>query len=83
MSLTEARTNVLIRVFISVTTIAATSDIGVSSAFQLWSEAWGSALQLLSNVAILMVVGAVGLRVQRQIWQRISRHLATAEPHHG
>ena len=68
--------------FISVTTIAATSDIGVSSAFQLWSEARGSALQLLSNVSILRAVSAVGLRVQRQIWQRISRRLATAELHH-
>src|SRR5436309_86614 len=83
VSLAEASTNALIGVVISVVTIPATSDIGVSSAFQEWSEAWGSAVQLLSDVSILMAVGPVGLLVQRQIPQRTSRCLATVEPHHG
>ena len=45
VSLVEARTGELIGVFISVTTIPAAADIGVSIAFQDWSEALGSLIQ--------------------------------------
>jgi Domain of unknown function (DUF389) len=41
VSLTEARSSTLMGVFISVTTIPAASDIGVSLAFGSGSEAWG------------------------------------------
>jgi uncharacterized hydrophobic protein (TIGR00271 family) len=68
VSLVEARGNTLIGVFISVTTIPAAADIGVSSAFGLWKEARGSLVQLLLNLAILLVVGAVGLQLQRRFW---------------
>ena len=73
VSLVEARTGALIGVFISVTTIPAAADIGVSAAFEDWHEAGGSLIQLLLNVAILMVVGAVGLVVQQRLWRRIGR----------
>ena len=45
VSLTQARAGALIGVFISVTTIP------VSAAFGSWSEAGGSALQLVLNVS--------------------------------
>jgi len=70
VSLTEARANALIGVFISVTTIPAAADLGLSIAFGEWSEAGGALLQLVLNVVILIVVGAAGLRVQRRIWGR-------------
>jgi uncharacterized hydrophobic protein (TIGR00271 family) len=70
VSLTEARAGALIGVFISVTTIPAAADIGVSLAFGLWHEAGGSAEQLLLNVVLLIVVGAGGLGTQRAIWPR-------------
>jgi uncharacterized hydrophobic protein (TIGR00271 family) len=70
VSLTEARTNALIGVFISVTTIPAAADVGVSLAYGSPGEAWGSTLQLLLNVALLLVVGAAGLALQRRIWTR-------------
>src|SRR5215469_281663 len=70
VSLTEARANALIGVFISVTTIPAAASIGVSMAYSSWSEARGSLLQLLLNVVLLIVVGAAGLRTQRMIWRR-------------
>jgi uncharacterized hydrophobic protein (TIGR00271 family) len=70
VSLTEARASTLIGVFISVTTIPAAADVGLSMAFEEWSEAGGAFLQLLANVVILIVVGAVGLAVQRRIWGR-------------
>jgi len=71
VSLTESRANALIGVFISVTTIPAAADIGVSLAFSSWDEARGSALQLLLNVILLIVVGAAGLATQRALWRRI------------
>ena len=57
-------------IFISVTTIPAAADIGLSVAFGSWSEAGGSALQLLLNVVLLIVVGAGGLSAQRAFWAR-------------
>jgi uncharacterized hydrophobic protein (TIGR00271 family) len=80
VSLTEARSSTLIGVFISVTTIPAASDIGVSVAFGSWHEAWGSALQLLLNVTVLTAVAVIGLPVQRAIWHRIARRAATSSP---
>jgi uncharacterized hydrophobic protein (TIGR00271 family) len=69
VSLTEARANALIGVFISVTTIPAAASVGVSIAYSSWSEARGSFLQLLLNVVLLIAVGAAGLRTQRAIWR--------------
>ena len=80
VSLTEARSRTLIGVFISVTTIPAASDIGVSLAFGNGSEAWGSALQLLLNVSVLALVAIAGLPAQRVLWQRISRRSVAAPP---
>ena len=75
VSLTQARANALIGVFISVTTIPAAASIGVSIAFSSWGEARGSALQLLLNVVVLIVAGAGGLTAQRRIW-----HWHTSRP---
>jgi uncharacterized membrane protein len=69
VSLTEARAAALIGVFISVTTIPAAADTGLSIAYASWSEARGSALQLLLNVTVLIAIGALGLRLQRIIWR--------------
>ena len=70
VSLTEARAGALIGVFISVTTIPAAADLGLSLAYSSWSQARGSAFQLVLNVTVLMVVGALVLRLQRIIWGR-------------
>jgi uncharacterized membrane protein len=78
VSLVEARTGALIGVFISVTTIPAAADIGVSTAFQQWPEARGSVVQLLLNVVILIVVGTAGLVVQRRFWRHLSRRARVA-----
>jgi hypothetical protein len=67
-------------VFISVTTIPAASDIGVSLAFGSDSEAWGSALQLLLNVTVLAAVAIAGLPMQRALWQKITRRASAGPP---
>jgi uncharacterized hydrophobic protein (TIGR00271 family) len=69
VSLTESRANALIGVFISVTTIPAAAALGLSLAYQDWGRSLGSFLQLLLNVVLLILVGAVALRVQRLIWR--------------
>jgi uncharacterized hydrophobic protein (TIGR00271 family) len=73
VSLAESRSATLIGVFISVTTIPAASDIGVSLAFGSGHEAAGSAAQLLLNVTVLALVAVVGLPAQRGMWRRIER----------
>jgi uncharacterized hydrophobic protein (TIGR00271 family) len=79
VSLTESRANALIGVFISVTTIPAAADMGLSAAYGSWSEARGSTFQLLLNVVVLVAVGAVGLRLQRSVWRhRTARSAARA-----
>jgi uncharacterized hydrophobic protein (TIGR00271 family) len=74
ISLTEARASTLIGVFISVTTIPAAADMGVSVAFGNGQEALGSFEQLLLNVALLAAVAAVGIPAQRAIWHRATSH---------
>ena len=69
VSLTEARAGALIGVFISVTTIPAAADIGLSVAFQSWRAARGSTFQLLLNVVLLILIGALALGVQRLVWR--------------
>jgi uncharacterized membrane protein len=73
VSLTEARANALIGVFISVTTIPAAAALGLSVAYGSWGRAGGSALQLLLNVGLLILVGAAALRAQRLIWRPRAR----------
>lgn len=73
VSLSEARTSALLGVFISVTTIPAAADIGVSCAFSAWPEAWGSLLQLLLNIVVLVLVGTGTLKCQRAIWRRVAQ----------
>jgi uncharacterized hydrophobic protein (TIGR00271 family) len=84
VSLTESRANALIGVFISVTTIPAASDMGLSAAYGSWKEARGSTFQLLLNVVLLIAVGVWGLRLLRTVWRhritRAARAAARARP---
>jgi uncharacterized hydrophobic protein (TIGR00271 family) len=79
ISVTESRSSALIGVFISVTTIPAAADIGVSLAFGSGSEAWGSTLQLLLNVTVLTAVTIAGLPTQRALWRRAAHRRANRE----
>ncbi|MEU8793749.1 DUF389 domain-containing protein [Streptomyces sp. NPDC048643] len=81
ISLTEAKTSALLGVFISVTTIPAAADIAVSVAFSSGSEAWGSFVQLMVNIVVLIVVGTATLRCQRAVWRRVAlRRAGTHRP---
>jgi uncharacterized hydrophobic protein (TIGR00271 family) len=77
VAVTLFRAGTLVGVFISVTTIPAAADIGVSAAFGGWREVRGSTLQLLLNVGLLIIVGALTLRAQRHLWRNWSARAGT------
>ena len=68
VSVTESRSGTLIGVFISVTTIPAAAHSAVAMVFRSWNEALGSLEQLLLNIFILIVVGAITLTAVRWFW---------------
>ncbi|KQM81957.1 DUF389 domain-containing protein [Agromyces sp. Leaf222] len=76
LSLTTSKSSALVGVFISITTVPAVGTIGLTLAVGAWDEAWSAFLQLLVNVAGLMVAGVATLWVQLHVGRRIGRRLA-------
>jgi uncharacterized hydrophobic protein (TIGR00271 family) len=72
LSVTSARSGALIGVLISVTTVPAAANAAVALAYGVPSEAGGSFLQLLINLAAIVAAGVVTLYVQRLWWRRVS-----------
>lgn len=79
LSLTTAKSGVLVGVFISVTTIPAVGTFAVSLACGVWTEAWSALAQLGLNLLGLLLAGTATLRIQRLVWQ----HVATSTRHRG
>lgn len=76
LSLTTAKSGALIGVLISVTTIPAAANIGLSVAYEDWSTWRGSMAQLAINVAAILAAGVLTLFVQRLLYRRRRlRHL--------
>lgn len=76
MSLTSQKSGALIGVLISVTTIPAAANIGVSAGYADWSSWRGSQIQLVANISMLLVAGIATLAAQRQLYvRRRKRHL--------
>lgn len=73
LSLTSAKAGTLVGVLISVTTIPAAANAAVALAYGVRNEAAGSALQLVINLAAIVVAGVLTLLVQRLIWHRPAR----------
>jgi uncharacterized hydrophobic protein (TIGR00271 family) len=70
LSLTSAKAGTLVGVLISVTTIPAAANAAVALAYGVREEAVGSALQLVINIAAIVVGGVLTLAVQRVAWRR-------------
>ncbi|MDR6867053.1 putative hydrophobic protein (TIGR00271 family) [Microbacterium resistens] len=73
LSLTTAKSSALVGVFISITTVPAVGTIGLTLAVGAWDEALGSAVQLLVNIAGLLIAGVVTLFVQLHLGRWIGR----------
>ncbi|MFJ4230838.1 DUF389 domain-containing protein [Cellulosimicrobium cellulans] len=81
LSLTTSKSAALVGVFISITTVPAVGAIGLTLAVGAWDEALGAGVQLLVNVAGLLVAGVVTLFVQLHLGRRLGRRrLLRARP---
>ena len=69
LSQTAGRTNALVGVFISVTTVPAAGDFALSLAVGAWDQLPGSAAQLGINLAGMTLAGVITLVVQRMLWR--------------
>jgi len=84
LSLTTAKSSVLVGVLISVTTIPAAANVGVAAAYQDWSTVGGAALQLGVNLLAIFVSGLITLTIQRRIYMaRRRRHLGDPSRRHA
>jgi uncharacterized hydrophobic protein (TIGR00271 family) len=73
LSLSTSKSGALIGVLISVTTIPAAANIGVTAAYGDWDNFGGSAAQLAINMASILLAGTVTLAVQRLLYARRRR----------
>jgi uncharacterized hydrophobic protein (TIGR00271 family) len=71
LSLTASKSGALVGVFISVTTVPAAADIGVSLALGVGTKAAGAATQLGINLTGILVAAIATLWVQRAVWRRV------------
>jgi uncharacterized hydrophobic protein (TIGR00271 family) len=76
ISLTSTKSGALIGVLVSVTTIPAAANIGVSAALANWADWRGAMLQLSINLTAIVFSGVLTLFVERVMYERRrSRHL--------
>jgi uncharacterized hydrophobic protein (TIGR00271 family) len=73
LSLTSAKSGALVGVFISVTTVPAAADMGLSLALESWTELRSAATQLGINLLGILGAAVVTLAVQRAVWRRVPR----------
>ena len=78
LSLTTAKSGALIGVLISVATLPAAADVGISAAFGDWEATGGAAAQLGVNVASIIFAGVMTLEVQRAAYRRRRRRRGNA-----
>jgi uncharacterized hydrophobic protein (TIGR00271 family) len=73
LSLSTAKSGALIGVLISVTTIPAAANVGVSVAYADWPSFRGSVGQLAVNLGAILLAGTATLAVQRAGYRRRRR----------
>ncbi len=70
VSLTAAKSGALVGVLISVTTIPAAANVAVALAYGDLGQARGSSVQLVVNLAGIVLAGTLTLLVQQHAWRR-------------
>ena len=71
LSLTTAKSTALVGVFISVTTVPAVGTIALALGSGVWSEVLPALVQLLTNLAGIVVAGTFTLLVLKLVWRRV------------
>ena len=72
LSLTSAKSGALVGVLISVTTVPAAANLAVALAYRVGEEAAGSALQLVINLAGLVLAGTLTLLLKQRFGRQPS-----------
>ncbi|HET9874062.1 MAG TPA: DUF389 domain-containing protein [Propionibacteriaceae bacterium] len=84
LSQTAGRSNALVGVFISVTTVPAAGDIALSLALGASGHLLGAAAQLGINLFGMTIAGVTTLLIQRALWKtrsiRIGSHQTAEQP---
>jgi len=75
LSLSTSKSGALIGVLISVTTIPAAANVGVSAAYRDWESFRGSLGQLGVNLSAILLAGTTTLAVQRMLYVRRRRRV--------
>ncbi|MFE5209583.1 DUF389 domain-containing protein [Streptomyces sp. NPDC056600] len=70
LSLTSAKSGALVGVAISVTTVPAAANAAVAFEYDFYGQAWGSSLQLMVNLAGIVLAGTLTLLLQKWLWNR-------------
>ncbi|MSX02821.1 MAG: DUF389 domain-containing protein [Actinobacteria bacterium] len=70
LSVTLGKAGALVGVAVSITTIPAAADIGLSLSYGEWGAMEGAALQLAVNIASLLVAASLMLAFQRRNFKR-------------
>jgi uncharacterized hydrophobic protein (TIGR00271 family) len=78
LSLTAGRTNALVGVFISVTTVPAAGNLALALALWVPAEMAGASAQLGVNLAGMVLAGAMTLLAQRVLWRRAGLRIHVA-----
>jgi uncharacterized hydrophobic protein (TIGR00271 family) len=80
LSQTAGRSNALVGVFISVTTVPAAGDLALSIALWAPHQIGGSAAQLAINLAGMTVAGVATLLLQRILWRWLINRRSPSAP---
>ena len=78
LSLTSAKSGLLVGVAISVTTVPAAANAAVAFAYDEYKQAWGSTEQLLLNLLGIVLAGTLTLLAQKWLWARQRERTAKA-----
>jgi uncharacterized hydrophobic protein (TIGR00271 family) len=73
LSLTSKKSNSLVGVLISVTTLGAAANVAVAAAYGVWHKAAGSTPQLVINLCAIVLAGLLTLAVQQLWWWHVGR----------
>lgn len=73
MSLTSAKSGALVGVAISVTTVPAAANAALALSYGHYGQSWDSMVQLLVNLAGIVVGGVATLCAQKAFWARARR----------
>ncbi|MDH6217529.1 DUF389 domain-containing protein [Streptomyces pseudovenezuelae] len=68
LSLTSAKSGLLVGVAISVTTVPAAANAAVAFTYNEYRQAWGSTEQLLLNLLGIVLAGTLTLLAQKWLW---------------